>query len=94
MPAVVGPLQLDDNEVCLRIDGEQIDSAAAVVPIAELLGEHVEVVAQHVDLRAQQSLEVIALAHLEIGERSSAERTEGVGRHFKKRHDAGKSVET
>ena len=53
MPAVVGAFQFDDDKVRLWIDGEQVDAATTVVPIAELLGEHIEIVAQHVDLDPQ-----------------------------------------
>lgn len=53
MPAGVGAFQLDHDKVRLWIDGEQVDGSTTVLPIAEILGEHVEIVAQHVDLDPQ-----------------------------------------
>jgi len=61
--AVVGALQFDHHKICLTIDCKQINPAATFVLITKLFSEHVEIVSQHFDLRAQQSLEIIALTH-------------------------------
>ena len=39
VPAVLGTLQLDDDEVGVLVDAEEVDPPVARVPVAELLGD-------------------------------------------------------
>ena len=56
VPSVSRALELDHDKVCLPVNGEQVDAAAAVFPFAELLGDDVKILVYYLDLGAQQSL--------------------------------------
>ena len=80
--AVGGALQLDDNEVGVLINGKEVNAAAAVLPIAKLLGDHIKIVAEHFYLSAQQALQIAALAELHLCQGSFCDATKGVGSNF------------
>src|SRR5262249_58663045 len=65
----VVPLQLDHGETACLIDRQQIDTAAGVLPVAELLGDHEQVVSEDAYLVADDPLQVCPLVEPEVRER-------------------------
>lgn len=49
--AVIGSLEFNDNQICLWINCEQIDTTPAVIPVAKFLRQHIEFITQHIYLR-------------------------------------------
>jgi hypothetical protein len=48
--AVIGALQLDDDEASCPVDCQQVDAPASVFPVAVLLGHDEQVIAQRRDV--------------------------------------------
>lgn len=69
MAAVLGPLEFDDHELPCLVDGEQVDPAARVLPLAELLRDDQQVVAEHVDVIANETLHVGPFVQAKVSER-------------------------
>lgn len=61
-PPTLGALELHDDKVRVLVEREQIDPPTAVVPIAELLGEHHRVGTDDGDVRAEQALKIGSFA--------------------------------
>ena len=57
VPAILGALELDDRQPARAIEAEQIDAAARLIPVAELLRHHIETIFDGVRLIAQEPLE-------------------------------------
>ena len=45
MAALVGALQLDDDEAAASVEGKKVDTPVGILPLAELLGDDEQVVA-------------------------------------------------
>jgi hypothetical protein len=58
--AVLRALQLNNYQICLRIDAQEVDSPRAVEPVTELLGDDHQSVVQDADLLPQHALDVLA----------------------------------
>lgn len=54
--SVLRSLQLDHNEMTLAVDGQEVDSATGILPVAELLRDHEKLFVNHFDLIANQAL--------------------------------------
>ena len=61
MATVGGPLNFDNDKVCVGIDGKKIDAALALIPFTELFCEDIEIVSNYFDLCAQESLNIRSL---------------------------------
>ena len=61
MAPVSAALELDDDELALSVETQEVDAPAGTFEVTELLGNHVEVVIDEVDVIPQGSLEVRAL---------------------------------
>ncbi len=56
MAAVLGPLELDDDQVRIGVYAEKINAPAAVHPFAKFLGDDQQPLPEHVDVIPQESL--------------------------------------
>ncbi|HUN78341.1 MAG TPA: hypothetical protein VMU32_05435 [Solirubrobacteraceae bacterium] len=71
-----------------RRAGQEVDAAPGVFPIAELLTDHQQVIAEHADVIAEKPLQVRALAESEIGERHRLVRRQTRVGNLVQRHSA------
>ena len=82
MAAVLGALQLDDDQICVAINRQQINPPLAVIPLGEFFRNHKGFRGDHVDLSLQQSLEVGAFAYFLVRESGLVENFELTIRKF------------
>lgn len=68
--AIIGALELDDDEAAGFVEGEEVDAPASVLPVTELLRDDEQIVVEGGDVVSEQALEVSTLVHSEGGERS------------------------
>lgn len=76
--SILRALQLDDDQVGPAVDREQVDAALAVLPVAELLRDHQQVVGEDADLLAEHALEVLPLLDALLREGGGGQGSEGV----------------
>src|SRR5262249_35805919 len=62
--AILGALELDDDEICLLVNAEQVNSSCAVDPSVKLLADHHQAWIKRLNLIAQQSLKVFSLKNI------------------------------
>lgn len=84
--AIIGALELDDDEAAGFVEGEEVDAPASVLPVAELLGDDEQIVVEGGDVVSEQALEVSTLVHSEGGERSRWTPLEPLVGDLEKRH--------
>ena len=60
MAAIVGVLEFNHDEICVGVDAQQVNPPGAVEPVSELFGDYHEALVNHVDLHAQEPLDILA----------------------------------
>ena len=78
MPAGLVTLELNHDEVGVAVDAQQVDAAAGLVPVGELLGDHQHAGGDDLDLVAEQPLQLAALADAVVAEAFVRQLDEGV----------------
>ncbi len=87
VPAIVGSLEFDNDEVRAAIDAEQVDAPATVLELPELLGDDQRVGADDLHMFAQQALQIAALLHGGGDVAGGRNLDQRLARHLIKRHE-------
>jgi hypothetical protein len=76
VPAVLRALELDHDEAGAPIHAQQVDAPLCVLEVAELLGDHEQIVAEYPDVVPQRRLQMSAFKDLFVSERRAGNRGE------------------
>jgi len=67
--AIVGALQLDDNQSALFVDPKEIYASSGIFPIAVLLGDHHQIGVDGADVLQEELLQILSLPKMQLGKR-------------------------
>ena len=73
MPAVFRAFQFDNDQIRAFVDAQQIDAPPAVLPFAELFGNHQRIGRDCFNMGLKEALQVTPLAEALLGERGPFE---------------------
>lgn len=86
MPAIVGALELDDDQRALAVESQEIDASPRVLEQSILLRHHKEVITEDVDPLTELALQILPFPDLFGGKAGAIDSFQARGTVTVKRH--------
>jgi len=92
VPASLGPHEFNHDETAQLVQGEQADASTRVLPIPVLVSDHQQVIAEHLDVIAEDMLQARAFLNFQVGEGDRLALHQGLACHLEQRHHYPRSA--